>query len=826
MSSITTPATSAGFRPRSSKSIRRSPSWSLFWKESRQLAPLFGALLLITVVLHTLGAINGVFSKGSFVSVHQAAFVLMPALFGIGAGAVLVSQEKEQRTLLWLTSLPIPSHYTVYLKLLAGVGGLSLFWLVTGLIGFLFCPDLINPHATGSGGLILGSYSAARYVISSYFLLIASMVCGWVFESTWLALGMVVPIAIVVFVVDYSLSELVANRMSVWNAADGYSFLVSLVVMAVGAAVLGGLGYRYGRRSFVTPSGSLVAGVDLDVASTTIRSRDVSNWKPQAQFTSLLWQIGYQNQMLWISGIALVALVTLTFVFMVSVGTNHQQDPLPLGLSILVGGAIISWLGASTFASDSAKSRIRFLADRGVSPGIVWRSRLLWPFAVLSLTGIVASLALLYYCKAFRIESYMPLLLGGWFCLASLLVFATTQWSSLWLRSPLVNTCLAPGLAAAILFYATFILNAFESQPIYLLGTILVMFVASRVMMRAWMDGRYDLWVGLQHCGFGVLALMVPLIPYFTVAATYPAISRTHDRQLMALSGGGSLKYSDSNTIMLRTIGVFQAEEENRNIGWGLGEVEPASDKKEEKTVDPAKHVRDLMEGLEYQIERYPHREPDWATVRFLTAEGLLASKALENGEPDEEAIARYRRIVRLRHRFVESDRTSGDLWRQEYADQAERWLVGELSKPKAKEVLGQADFDEIATKLADRTRRNDARRRAIAVAWADYKKVKPNKDLDKLGTIGLPMQKQGALMPHFLVLGRRAGLAAESLLEFLDSGNRQAGNKAYKKYAEFWNTKNSVMTEGAVFGNGMYTPGTQWHRDWETQAMQLVGNP
>ncbi len=38
---------------------------------------------------------------------HAVPYALNPILFALGAAALLVSQEKEQRTLLWYSSLPI-----------------------------------------------------------------------------------------------------------------------------------------------------------------------------------------------------------------------------------------------------------------------------------------------------------------------------------------------------------------------------------------------------------------------------------------------------------------------------------------------------------------------------------------------------------------------------------------------------------------------------------------------------------------------------------------------------------------------------------------------
>ena len=83
--------------------VRSYWSW-LLYKEAKQLAPLFIALCACGFVLHLLCKFGYEHEQAAM---HSVAMIMVPFLFAIGAGPMLVSQEKEQRTLGWIGSLPV-----------------------------------------------------------------------------------------------------------------------------------------------------------------------------------------------------------------------------------------------------------------------------------------------------------------------------------------------------------------------------------------------------------------------------------------------------------------------------------------------------------------------------------------------------------------------------------------------------------------------------------------------------------------------------------------------------------------------------------------------
>ena len=107
---------------------RRGILLRLLGKEARQLFPLLAVLIACGVFLHLLGLLQQPGNRAAF---HSTILMLLPVLFAVGVGPMLISQEKEQRTLRWMASLPIPSRSIVTSKLIVSLLGLIVVWGVS-----------------------------------------------------------------------------------------------------------------------------------------------------------------------------------------------------------------------------------------------------------------------------------------------------------------------------------------------------------------------------------------------------------------------------------------------------------------------------------------------------------------------------------------------------------------------------------------------------------------------------------------------------------------------------------------------------------------------
>ena len=182
----------------------------LCWKESRQLVPLVAMLVGTTFFVLLLWTFDGpgthrILSWGG----SYLAF-LMPGLYAAGAGAILVGQEKETRTLWWNAAMPIAPGAMIGSKLAIAFAGLVVMWMTT--FGLLIVLPLDAVHS-----VTLTSGDLARWLSYSLFLLATGFYTAWRFQSAFTSLLMLIPIALLPALVT-NLAFLVRK----WISGRGY----------------------------------------------------------------------------------------------------------------------------------------------------------------------------------------------------------------------------------------------------------------------------------------------------------------------------------------------------------------------------------------------------------------------------------------------------------------------------------------------------------------------------------------------------------------------------------------------------------------------------
>ncbi len=789
-----------------------SSSWRLFWKEFRQVLPLLWALLAVGTLLQLIGAIQSAINPSASGSgLHQIALVLMPSLFAVGAGAMLVSQEKELRTLQWLSSLPIPTKQIVWTKFLCGLVGLLLCWAGSCLIAFALCPNVFDDR-TNFYFFSSASVWGTQYFTSSLFLLVASMATGWIFKSAWVALVMMVPIAIVPVVI---LSAM-ANAKEEWFR----STVASLIVYSASAAVLALAGRIWGRSSFVSAS-SPWFGQFTYRAPNRLRTLTIpDDWRPLPVVPSLLWQIGWQNKMLWVSA----ASILLGGFSLLSVEWFARSSVA--GFVAVPSFILFSWLGASTFGSDGDKKRIQFLADRGVAPGLIWWTRQFFPLCLVTIYFALFVLA------AFAVSSSpsgavpVPVFvfLGGMFA-----IYGATQWASQLVRSSLLNMCVAPAVAVGVLAAMAFAFTTLGAGYIWLVPSVLTLFVASRVMMRPWMDSRFNLRTYLQHAGFAGLACLFPVIPFVATIVTYPSISKEAQQELKSLALRTPVIKANGNVAPYQSPGNSDAE-----LGAeGLGELD-ADNLQKATPVDVDARLDEQIDTMASFFAR-PGFYPDVSIANYISILRLTSIALSSDLIEDRKSIERnrYERVMALVFDIAKSYRQRTDLLSQEFADKVEMELTRELSDPQKRSLLDKSLVSSMLQQLGDRKTRQEARLKALAVSWneASANPMKPRRrsngqmiiDPTRLGGVSVPMGEEMPLLSAELIRQRRVGLGVEKLYRFLKSENRASSNPDYVAYREFWH-------RGAVDTPSFSPPfvymravGVHWFGSWENKAEALA---
>ena len=440
------------------------------------------------------------------------------------------------------------------------------------------------------------------------------------------------------------------------------------------------------------------------------------------------------------------------------------------------------------FGSDAYRERINFLAQRGVAPGLIWWTRMILP---LGSVGLLVLLISSFGRGLLGIETPSRLIVSVGVS-GVLMIFAFTQWFSQWTRSTLIGFCVAPAVAAMVIGYQVFVIEFLHAPWWILLAPPAVAFLATRIMLCPWMDGRFDLRYWTGHGTLLLLALGIPLIPFLYTWATYPDMSSEMKRSLVAELEG------------------YQQSPRLPEVELVSNRHSVTTDDDTTKPKDIATSVGDTLDAMEQELStiKGPIRIPGnkiaikSADLMSLRMEAIVKS----GGSRDREQVdrQRYRRVILLLDDLVRHLRLAERLQEQEYADAIERWMVSELSRPGRKKLFTDQQYARIVAGLADQDARHQARRRAIVMAWKEST-TPSHHTYEHLA----PADQKLMFAPRCLVKERDRAIAAEELLKHLESSVPRP--IAYPGELDSISL-GSVPTRGLL-----------WHRQWETKAKHLA---
>jgi ABC-type transport system involved in multi-copper enzyme maturation permease subunit len=819
--------------PRPASSLASTIWWRLVWKEAKQLVPLFSATMLLALVGHGLIAIRNSFIDSNLGQsdqvLHVLPYVLAPILFAVGVGPVLVSQEKEQRTMLWLSSLPLSARWIVGAKLLAGVVGLLFLWALSFLLALPFAPNFMALGAKeGFPWLILLPFQA-------YFLLAMAFCTAWIGKSAMSALLMLIPVCLVPVFLTLQLQNSWERDIYI-----GYSLAMFLVTAAIVVPVT----WYFGRQVFLAPAPSRKRSYDT-IQSIIPQFSRAAPASPIPALSALLWQYCRQNQLILFvflfAGIPSLILIPLY----AENTTANGAAIVPLAAGFL---AFLSTLiGASAFGSDQVLQRVRFLAERGVSPGTVWLTRLLVPGCVFTIVFVLFLVAQLVTARAF------PLLVNAWVFLALLSIFAATTWWGQICRSRVLTLLGAP-VATCLLGVCYWTYVDVLGCPLWLIvASLLISFVATRVMTKKWMDGERTLVYNAQHFSFLALALSIPLIDVTYVFLTYPGMTRSESlKNLEALTKLGPTLPSIAISLD-RAPFVVKDDREPPMMGMGFaGDTdEPAAGaagslpaesletpanqrvpgdqgeltKEKPLVLPPVRQVvGEAIEAIERSLAANSGSLRDSRDLEFLLPEVWINEERLRM-DPSEENQQRYRKGIAVLNQAALQLRRNESLIEQGVADVFDSTLVRLLTSPLAKKHLEASVYANCVRRLADQTSRTTARRRAILFSWkknAGPRSFLPSIDADFSGRV-LPTSTGSSdstnQVKSLFLANRQRDLIVQRLLDLVDASDTNSSQKAFENLAKAWQQGVPVR---ASLGLTRYSV-SLWHGQWERQAAELA---
>jgi hypothetical protein len=798
--------------------------WRLLGKELRQLLPLFVALPLAFVAFAGLIPVAEFLSRVHGTSPWELAFPLPGVVFSIGAVGLLVCQEKEHRSLNWLAGLPIPAVEIVRSKLLAGIIGTVLVWVVS-ILALLALQFLIPVD--------FEVFQWLQCLSINLYILFAGFAIVWRFESTFASLLLLLPAAFVPAALAQGIDAFVfPTTRGAMKSDFTTSIFLLLCYLTLGTIALYLL-HRWGVRTLSATPTRAVDGNRVWVpyqVETTIPKQ----MRLMSPTTGLTWQMVHQNRL---------ALMLIGLLFVGSWVPVIVNGVEAWNVSALVGAVAVSWLGVVTFGGDSFRNQVRFLADRGVSRWHVWWTRQLAPLSIFSLYCLLALGAAVFG----YMPSGYPLGAGGLLFLQVVVIglagYAVSQWLAQQIPSAILATVIVPPVSLGCVGFLIMLTDWLGIDWLYLAIVAILPMVGTWWAMPAWMDRR----LGMRHtltqlsiaslmsligAAFLAAPLWTPPSMDPTVAAEIQAFRQLHEAGLA--TSKPRHEYRDPNSIP--------------SMAHPTTNDSPSTQTMEEE-VSGQNATRSYRDRLLAELSRI-ERElslADHALSRYLyQLDGglleMLAELVPHWTMPPAERNQLFTRLLRAHFQLTRRVRQSHQLHDQEVADIGEIWLLHQLLNPETRQLLDDDSYNEIVSYLSNADGRQVARRRAIVTSWEGLEQeqvsVWRSDQSQHFSGIYIPVENRGTA----LWSNHQRKQRAIDLLEILWSLSAKTGDIPDEvclqlaktqgvpevlygrgdlgRYYRIDDAANFIPDMSAQYGWG--TLGRQMGAGWELQAKQL----
>jgi hypothetical protein len=813
----------------------------LWWKELRQMVPLVILLLsMVPIMLLIYLIMDSPFRYRSSLERNinwPVYFVLgLPGIFAIGVGGLLIGQEKELRTLNWLTSLPISPRKLIASKLNSGLLALFVIWLVCAPIAAILIPTV----GTDATRFQIISY----WLVYSLFLLTWSLAIHWRIQSVFVSLMTLIGVAIIPSILFYFIEEAV----NAWHGKSGLLIDTLCIGVLIALALIGWrLVHRFGlvalspERSAARAKPNLWSELTENHYRTPLEA--AGYYQKMSPWSALGWQSFAQNRrMIWglFSMMAVAGCMQVYRLFAIqSTALASPQwdrflsgDVLPWMLYQLAG----CWLGILAFQGDSHLRRITFLADRGISPASTWWTRH-WAGIKFMLFYLLLFTAVLMWMPRLQISSFDTIMIVSRVAALLLVSYTISQWLGQLVRGPIAAALLAPIISWLLTITGLFYLN-FVGCPVWLLFAVgLVPWMATWLSRRIWMDQRSIkvAWVG--H-GFAlVLMLVLPVLPGLLELYRTPRISPALQAKLKEFDvGARGGHYRNNYSINLKGPSYdIRFATQNRVLRDGTIETDLFDYSKPSSLRELNRRELDQL-ARQLEANTRPLTLQYQKATEFLTSFAELTRLGWKNQTPDPESLDLYRSSIRSLYLMVQGARRSNELIDQEKADRLEIFLLDELQLPNAEDLVGASLMQSIVETLGDREARKIARRHALANSY--FYSQEPDMGYYFGGYRFPETAPVENYWFQFRIQARKLGTATEDLWQLLHSEPGRMDEELVNRIARFWGAAPESyqclksVSDGNLSAEKLpdrppirfitVAPGIYWHGTWELEAEEL----
>jgi hypothetical protein len=796
----------------------------LIWKETRQLMPLVGIVVLVGGIVTVTSAIIAAISP-PVTQLSTSILWSLPACFAAGAAALLVGQEKELQTVSWLSGLPSQPSRVIAVKLLVASLGLLGMWLLTTVTFLLwgFLGTEVPEFVIGRQNIWPADY-APEFFVQSFLILGCGFYAAWKMDSIFAGLVLLVPLAIGPFLIQQLFNGIHHQYTGARVVPPGIStavFFGTSIVWTFGFAYLS---VRAAMRYLSPQPAATPAQLDsprlLDAWRPTVTV--VPEQSLRRPLSAFVWQaVAHQR---WALMLILVLLVAGA-AGMVRLGDG--RDRIWELVSVAAASLAISWLGVRAFAGDGAAARLRFLADRGVSPHQAWWGRQIVALSLLSLALLsyfVISWGVLTGTTDENVIASVAMI-----AVAVCAVYSISQWVSQSIQMLAGSAVIAPIVAVVGLVWGGITVRYFGTSLLVLILTSLIPLLATRVMMRRYMDGARDWRTVAASIFVAMLLFLVPTVPCVVAIVTAPRLSPHRAQQLQAeaaqIEPVPTVKRMPVSTFADDSAIIFLSGRERLQLYQSI-EIDP-----EELFVPLADHLAadDAAVSIDAYRVNLMIKSATHARAKFeLAVEDARATERLVNWI---NSITEW--TIRLRRSHQLADQISADLF--------EIWLLDALQAESIRTLAG-IDLATAGQLLGNSDVRHRARRNAVLVSWKRSGDVdaKPGKIRSRDRLFEPPVANSQSQVAWWFTRKNIADLMAATVIDLIDAGSRGESTAAQRlelcrwleridcgspdsPYSDHFREHASLTERYAHWRSTAQSIATLWFAPWEDQARQLA---
>ncbi|MGB7327186.1 MAG: hypothetical protein WBD31_20085, partial [Rubripirellula sp.] len=405
--------------------------------------------------------------------------------------AVLVGQEREMRTIEWMSSLPLSPGQWVTTKEVVAAVGLAIMWGFAAL-----CLSMIDQgggvgsrwRISGTPGVSSSAIGYPLWFLFSVYLMLCGFYTAWRVKDQFHAIVLLIALACGPAV----LTEAFRETFNVLSNSNHGTYDLQGVTFVLTAILTGMIGWRSQRAAMTTLLPQIADEQETLARETTGQPASFWSSAPMlgSSWSSIIWQSVRSAPIAFAITVAMV-LVGLIVPLTLPQGESRSVATNFAPLLILLGPLAIAWLGVLVFQNDGSAARLRFLADRGVSPTKVYLARHAVPLSTFAFCLIVYTIVSMWRAESaetqrnpFLVPSLLTIAMMGW------VMYSVSQWTSQLLRTLVLSVIVSPILAAVVLGWL--IWSSFALQtPAWVLATVsLVPMFATWWLMPRFMDQR------------------------------------------------------------------------------------------------------------------------------------------------------------------------------------------------------------------------------------------------------------------------------------------------------------------------------------------------